>query len=126
MLKTANENISYHVLGFTDKLSEYIVASDVVIGKGSSNTVFEVQYLNRTMIMNEAINRLEEHFVSYAKKNNIAIKEFNSKKVAKIVEKAYNENSDFNLAPFDNSLPNGAEVGADILFDLLKKKFPTI
>ncbi|MCQ2399103.1 MAG: glycosyltransferase, partial [Clostridia bacterium] len=120
------EKVNYRVVGFTDKMSEYFCASDVVVGKASVNTIFEAGYFGKPMILNAMANRLEEHAAAFCKKEGIAIKVSSPEKIAELVGKCI-EDPDV-LTPYVRNFdkyrsPDGGEKAADYLYELLKTKF---
>ena len=116
-------------MGFTDRIGEYMAASDLAIGKCGSNTMMESVALKCPLLVNAEANRLEEITARYGVKNGLVLRETNHKKILKRIEEAI-EHPDA-LRAFSKGfdpyrIPNGGEVCADLLFELLKKKFPEL
>lgn len=123
--KFKGEECDYEVVGFTDKLHEYVTASDVVIGKAGSNTMMEVARLGRPLIVYRESSRLEEKTAQFFEKEKTAVRIRRAKKIASLIEEwiknpekvaTYTENcSKYNV-------DNGAEQVADLLFELLNDR----
>lgn len=123
--KFKTSNVTYEVVGYTDKLHEYVTASDLVIGKAGSNTMMEVAHLSRPLIVYRESSRLEEKTAQFFEKENTARRIRNPKKIVKFIKdvqknpeklKSYTEG----CAKYKDQ--NGAEQVADLLYELLKSK----
>ncbi|MBQ8197020.1 MAG: glycosyltransferase [Clostridia bacterium] len=130
-LKNSMETqVNLQVIGFTDKLAYYMKASDLLIGKAGFLTMMEARYLECPMIANVAANRLEEIIANYAEKYGLAKKEYRANGVVKLVEKCFNDRDYLssrliNIKDREGEML-GCEKAADLLYDLLKKKFPDL
>ena len=123
------DNVNFNVVGFTDKMAEYMVAADVLIGKSGMNTIMESAYLGTPPIINEAANRLEEIIGDFFVKEGIALREQNPEKIIEIIgncieDKDYLKDYRDNFSKYDRV--DGAERGADLIFEILKKRFPEL
>ncbi len=115
----------YEVVGYTDKLHEFVTASDIVIGKAGSNTMMEVARLSRPLIVYRESSRLEEKTAKFFEKEKTAKRIRNPKKIVKFIKECI-ENPE-KLKPYvENCVKyqddSGAEKVADLLYDLLKSK----
>lgn len=136
LLKTAKDlkkikcaETNFYVVGFTDKVAEYMRAADVMIGKSGSNTVMEAAYIGCPMIINAEINSLEAHTAKFCEDAGIAIRLKNPDKILDLIKRGMDEPSvitSINAGAKGFSAPNGDEVAADVLFELLKTKFPNL
>ncbi len=129
MNEIKGENTDYHVIGYTERLAEYMCAADIVVGKAGSNTIMETAYAGRPLVVFSEINRLEEITSKYWQKQNIIIREKNPKKILKIVKDYINNPQ--KLTEYFSSTEQfrnhtGAEKAADELFKLLKSKYPEL
>lgn len=120
-------SVTLKLIGFTDDMATYIRAADVLIGKGGSNTVMEAAYIGCPMIMNACANELEEQMSKFCAKENIAVTEKNPDKAVELFKKLAAD-GDFYTRHVEEMKkfgdPTGAEKAADLLFELLKKRFP--
>lgn len=120
---------NFYAIGFTDKVAEYMRASDVMIGKSGSNTVMEAAYLSCPMIINAEINSLEAHTAKFCEEEGIAVRIKNPNKIVSLIKKAISDPSiisSINPGAEKYNQPNGDEVAADALFELLKTKSPNL
>ena len=113
------------VTGFTDKLNEFMLASDLSIGKGGSNTIMESVYLGCPMIINAEASRLETETAKYRETQGLVIREKNPDRIVRFIKKCMSDKSVLesyrkNAEPFIRA--DGAEICADILFELLREK----
>ena len=118
--------VDYQVIGYTERLAEYMSASDIVVGKAGSNTIMETAFIGRPLIVFSEINRLEEITSKYWQKQNIIIRQGKPKKILEII-KGYIDNPQ-KLADYFCSTERfrnltGAEMAADKLYELLKTKY---
>lgn len=118
--------VDYQVIGYTERLAEYMSASDIVVGKAGSNTIMETAFIGRPLIVFSEINRLEEITSKYWQKQNIIIRQRKPKKILEII-KGYIDNpqklTDYFCATERFRNLTGAEMAADKLFELLKTKY---
>ncbi|MDD5973758.1 MAG: glycosyltransferase [Spirochaetales bacterium] len=49
------ENIHVHIIGFTDKVNAYAIASDIIAGRAGINTILEAFYLRRPFLITELV-----------------------------------------------------------------------
>ena len=125
-LKEKNSGTHIVATGFTDKLNEFMLASDIAIGKGGSNTIMESVYLGCPMIINAEASRLETETAKYRESQGLVIREKNPGKIIGFIKKCIDdksvlENYRKRFRPFMQ--PDGAKICADLLYDLLQKKF---
>ena len=121
--------VDYQVIGYTERLAEYMCASDIVVGKAGSNTIMETAHTGRPLIVFSEINRLEEITSRYWQKQNIVIRKKNPKKILEIIKDYVNNPQKlteyFSLTErFRNY--TGAEMAADRLYELLKTKYKNL
>ncbi len=126
--KKMSSKVNMSVMGFTDKLAYYMKASDLLIGKAGYLTIREARYLDCPMVVNAAAHRLEELSANYAEKNCLAKKEYSKNGIIKTIKQCL-ENPEYLSSQLVNisNYPDeklGSEKAADLLFDLLKTKFP--
>ena len=127
---TGGENCSFHPVGFTDRMLEYIACADLFCGKSGANVLFEACYFGVPQIVTNTATHIEKfncrYFVDDIK---TALKIFNAKKVAdKIEEFAADPEK---LAPFKRAAEAqrenyGAEKTARLIFELLCTRFPEL
>lgn len=118
-----------HVVGFTERLADYIRASNVVIGKSGMNTPMECIYLKTPMIICSEASRLEELTTKFFLEENLVVKQTSPKKIVRLVKELSNGLNLFsdeyeNFEKYSN--PYGAERCADELYKLLKTRFPEL
>jgi len=120
------QKINFYCVPFTDKMANYMRASDIMIGKSGMNTVMEATYLGCPIIINAEVNRLEEEITKFCLKEKLAIREKSSKKIIKIIKNAIKNPKELeriNSGAIKYKQNNGSEEAADVLFELLKTKF---
>jgi len=118
-----------YAVGFTNRLAEYIRAANVVVGKSGMNTPMECIYLGAPMIICSEASRLEELTTKYFVKENLVLKQTSPKKIARLIRELSNGLDLFSemergFEKYKN--PHGAELCADMLFELLKTRFPEL
>ena len=129
LVKNKGRNTDVTLLGFTDRLADYMHASDVAVGKGGTNTVMESVYLDCPIVINAEANRLEEITAAYCAKQGLAVREKNAEKVISFIERCMadgtvTEGFKTRFAAFKEK--DGGEKCADLLFGLLKERFPNL
>ena len=125
--KTKPDGVNFYTLGFTDRLAEYMLASDIIVGKAGGVTLMESANLKRFYVMCAEANRLEEKIAEFFAEKGVAVKIHSPKKIVEFIKKATLDKNFFtekeqNFQPFSDT--SGAEQAADELFNLIKKKFP--
>lgn len=123
------DGVKFFPVGFTDKLSDYMIASDIIIGKTGSNTVAEAAHFGRPMILNATAGKLEEITAEYYEKTGVAVRMKSVKKIANVIEMEIRTGNGFmkeseKCAPYKDC--TGAEKAADLLFELLKTRYPDL
>lgn len=116
-------------IGYTNRLNDYMIASDLVVGKGGANTLMEASYVYKPMIICDRANRLEEIIAKFGQKEGLAIIETKPKKVIQIIKDEIEGRTHFEN--FYESAKKycddtGAEKAADELFALLKTRYPEL
>lgn len=116
-------------IGYTNRLNDYMIASDLVVGKGGANTLMEASYVYKPMIICDRANRLEEIIAKFGQKEGLAIIETKPKKVIQMIKDEIEGRTHFEN--FYESAKKycddtGAERAADELFALLKTRFPEL
>ncbi len=123
------KNTTLLPLSFTPNIFEYIIASDLFCGK-SGSMIAEPCFFGVPQIITKHTTNIEKHiaeyYVNYVKS---AINEFNPKKIIKIIESCL-ENPHY----LDDLKENckkvhdryGSEKTADLIYELLKKKYPEL
>lgn len=122
-----NDCVNYYVIGFTDRLAEYMRAANVMIGKSGMNTIMEAIYHDCPVIANTFANKLEEKILEYFIDEKVALYETDAQKIADVVLKDISGEGVFKN--FEESckkfkVNDGPEQAADLLFELLKTRFP--
>lgn len=129
MTSLKDDSVDYKVIGYTDRLSEYMVCSDVIIGKAGSNTVMETARLGKPLIINREASRLEEITAVYAKAQGLALRIKSPKKISNLIKEWASDKralKDFEINAKKFCVDTGAETVADALFELLKTKHPNL
>ncbi len=124
-----SDSVDFNIIGYTDKIAEYMKGADVVIGKSGMNTMMEALYLGTPMIINGQANRLEEIIGDYFIKGGMAVQEKNADKMVELLKKCINDKNYLqycvdNFRKMDSE--RGAEIVADKMFELLKTRYPTL
>ncbi|MBQ3219344.1 MAG: hypothetical protein IJB32_01985 [Clostridia bacterium] len=119
-------SVDYEVIGFTERLHDYITASDIVIGKAGSNTMMEVAKLNRPLIVFRESSRLEEKTAEFFVKEETALRIRSPKKIVKFIDECIKNPEKLstytkNCCKYQDQ--TGATQVADLLFELLKTRF---
>ena len=127
---TPSPSVDFRVLGFTDRILEYLGAADLFMGKSGASSVAEPCFFGVPEIITSYGTQMEQHNAHYYIDhvgNALAI--FNPKKAAEKVRFFYDNPQELEKlaekarAHHDNY---GAEQTADIMWELLKKKFPEL
>ena len=116
-------------MGFTDRISDYVLAADIMVGKAGSNTVMESLYLECPMIINAECNRLEEIITRRMLDDGLVMREHNPEKIVEMIEKFVRDDGELEkmkkkFLPFHDD--TGAERAADEIFSLLQTRFPDL
>lgn len=117
-------------LGFTDKIFDYIAASDIFCGKSGANIFWEVAFFGVPQIVTHYATNIEkkigEFFIDEV---GSAEKIFNPEKVADKIEEYVDDPA--KLEPFRRAAEtrlrkSGAEKASRYIFDLLCLRFPEL
>ncbi|MBQ7375276.1 MAG: O-antigen ligase family protein [Clostridia bacterium] len=119
-----NDNVELVVLGFTEKIVEYIAASDLYVGKSGANSIAEPASLGVPIIVNKCSTYIETGIKNYYVRNLGGAMYIPSAKRAarKVLELAHNPEK---LEPYRNNLLNtpdelyNAEASADLIWQSL-------
>lgn len=121
--------VNFFPVGFTDKLSDYMIASDIIVGKTGSNTVAEAAHFGTPMILNATAGKLEEITARYYERIGTAVRIKSAEKIANVIEMEIRNGNGF-MKDNEKCLPfkdeSGAEKAADLLFELLKTRYPEL
>lgn len=117
-----NENVTLVSLGFVNNLQEYISASDLVIGKGGSNTICECMISSTPMVVNHFGGMLEKITAKYYMEEcgqGVIITD--KKKLCEFVNRCAKDPSVLKQYADNtvNQRTDGAEVMADLLYSHL-------
>lgn len=125
-----NENINLIVEGFSSNVLEYLSCADIFMGKSGASSVAEPTFFGVAEIITKCATFIEKGNAKYYTddvKN--AVKISNPKKAVKKVKELYDNPAKLQEMK-DNALKYhdkyGSEQAADVLFDLLCKKFPEL
>ncbi len=119
-----------HPVDFTDKMSSYMVASDLFCGKSGANVFAEACFFGVPQIVTKYASGIEklngEYYVRSVK---TALKIFNAKKVVDKIEEFINDPQ--KLSPLKQAAEAqyknyGSEQTARLIFDLLCTRFPEL
>ena len=125
-----NGSVSLKIVSYTDKMEYFMRGADVIIGKSGTNTVMESLYIGTPIIINESVNRLEEITAKWAVKCKYATVANTPKKVMREINKIVEDGRSLDVLAdgCHNYEKNstGAEQAADLLFELLKTRFPNL
>lgn len=122
-----NSKTKFHYVGFTDKMYLYKSASNLIVGKGGSNSLVESFCFGVPFFVTALANYLEKLTCKfYIDEKGCGEKIFNPKKLASTIEKIV-ENPSLLEKYYDNLKPysdlTGGEKVADELYKLLKEKY---
>ncbi len=122
--------VSITVLGFTDKMGEFMKAADICIGKGSANSVQESLYVGTPFIMSASANTTEDHSIEHYLGNDLAIKAFKPSKIIEAIRKLEADRScyQYMIDNYNQKFKDdtGAEKAADAIYELLKTRYPNL
>lgn len=127
---TPSKSVDLRVFGFTDRILEMLGAADIFLGKSGASSVAEPCFFGVPEIITSYATQMEQHNAHYyidCVGNAMAI--FNPKKAAAKVRYLYENPDELEKyaqkarAYHDNY---GAEKTADIMWQLLCKKFKTL
>ena len=117
------ENIHVHIVGFTDKVNLYAIASDIIAGRAGINTILEAFYLRRPFLITELVYTVKAS-AAYIEKYNVGWNaHLDPEKQFEIIKSCINDKSilesmdkNFDLIPIEY----GADKLAKRLIDLVK------
>lgn len=127
---TSGKNCSFHPVGFTDRMLEYLACADIFGGKSGANVLFEACYFGVPQIVTNSATHIEKFNCRYFVEDiKTALKIFNAKKVADKIEEF--AAAPEKLAPLKRAAEAqrenyGAEKSAKLIFDLLCTRFPEL
>ena len=129
LAKSKSDGVDCYFVGFTDRISDYVLAADIMVGKAGSNTVMESLYLECPMIINAECNRLEEIITRRMLDDGLVMREHNPEKIVEMIEKFVRDDGELEkmkkkFLPFHDD--TGAERAADEIFSLLQTRFPDL
>lgn len=128
--KEVPSNTTFIPLGFINNMLEYNRASDLFIGKGGANALVESFFFGVPALVSAYANTLEYHIAKYyitkLKCGELAL---NTKKFIKIINEILDNPS--KLETYKENLKHlqdetGAEQSADLIFEMLKEKYPNL
>jgi UDP-N-acetylglucosamine:LPS N-acetylglucosamine transferase len=130
-LKTlpVNPEVTFVPLGYTDKMLKYQASADIFCGK-SGNIIAEPTFFGVPSIITNFSTTIEQKIgAHYIDNVGSAIKEFDPDKVISLIEDFMNHPE--KLKPYQDAAIKyhnnyGAEKTADIIFEAIKKKYPTM
>ena len=128
-LKTG-ENCTLIVEGFCHKTLEYLAAADVFLGKSGASSVAEAAFFGLATIVTKYATSMERDNAEYYLKDvKNAVKIFSPKRVVEQLEEWMREPEKLRVLQ-ENALAYhhtyGAEGAADVLWEMLCKKFPQL
>lgn len=126
----SGKNCTFHPVGFTDRMLEYLACADLFCGKSGANVLAEACFFGVPQIVTNNATHIERmNRKYYVRDIKTALKIFNAGKVAdKIGEFAADPEK---LAPFKRAAEAqhenyGAEKSARQVFELLCSRFPEL
>lgn len=129
LARDKSEQVGFNVVGFTDKIQYYMRGADLVIGKSGMNTVMESLYLGTPFLINAHANRLEEIIAEWFVSCDTALVVKDEKEIVSVIRKCI-DNPDYLKKYVDNfekyKDATGGEKCADVLFELLKTRYPDL
>lgn len=129
LARDKSEQVGFNVVGFTDKIQYYMRGADLVIGKSGMNTVMESLYLGTPFLINAHANRLEEIIAEWFVSCDTALVVKDEKEIISVIRKCI-DNPDYLKKYVDNfekyKDSTGGEKCADVLFQLLKTRYPDL
>lgn len=126
----SGENCSFHPVGFTDRMLEYLACADLFCGKSGANVFVEACFFGVPQIVTNTATHIERRNCRYYVEDiKTALKIFNAGKVADKIEEFVNHPE--RLEPFKEAAVAqrknyGAEAAARELFKLLCTRFPEL
>jgi processive 1,2-diacylglycerol beta-glucosyltransferase len=78
---------NFHLVGWTDKMPEYMLASDVIITKAGGSTVQECIAANKPMILNQIVPGQEQGNALYVEKNNLGLVALTNQEIISSLDK---------------------------------------
>mgnify|MGYP006289759779 CR=1 FL=1 len=117
-LKDQIKGDNFHLIGWTNKMASYMLASDLVITKAGGSTVQECIAAKKPMILNQIVPGQEQGNALFVEKNHLGLVALTNNEIVSAVEKVF-DNYDFymnNLAQV--STPDAAKKIAEYLITL--------
>ena len=123
------EEVTFLPQGFITNIFEFMKASDIFLGK-AGNMIAEPTFFGIPSIITGTSTLIEtnigDYYINYV---HCAMKEFNHKKVVKMIKDLVRDSS--MLIPYQKAAINhhssyGAEVTADLLWEEIVKRFPQV
>lgn len=126
---TPTEEITFLPQGFITNIFEFMKASDLFLGK-AGNMIAEPTFFGVPSIITGTSTLIEtnigDYYINYV---HCAIKEFNHRKVVKIIKRLAQDSSvlvPYQKAAMDHHSSYGAEATADLLWEEIVKRFPQV
>ena len=123
------EEVTFLPQGFITNIFEYMKASDIFLGK-AGNMIAEPTFFGVPSIITGTSTLIEtnigDYYINYV---HCAMKEFNHRKVVKIIKRLVEDSSV--LVPYQKAAilhhsSYGAEATADLLWEEIVKRFPQV
>jgi len=86
---------NFHLEGWTDKMPEYMLVSDVVITKAGGSTVQECIAANKPMILNQIVPGQEQGNALYVEKNNLGLVALTNREIISSLDRIIKNYSEY-------------------------------
>ncbi len=109
---------NFHLQGWTDKMSEYMLASDVIITKAGGSTVQECIAAKKPMILNQIVPGQEQGNALYVEKHRLGLVALTNQEIITSLDNIIKNYPDYDLRLNEVYSPDAARKIAKYLLNL--------
>lgn len=117
-LKPHQSDKNFHLVGWTDMMPEYMLASDIIITKAGGSTVQECIAGQKPLVINQVIPGQEQGNALYVEKNLLGLVALTNNEVIDAVTKINNDYKQYKTSLKKVNNPNAADQIARYLLNL--------
>lgn len=118
-LRYHEKDQNFHLVGWTEDMPKYMLASDVIITKAGGSTVQECIAAKKPMILNQIVPGQEQGNALYVEKNHLGVVALSNDEIIKSIDRIIQNTKkyDSNLGKVAN--PSAAKQISDFLMSLI-------
>lgn len=118
-LSSFSKHDNFHLVGWTNQMASFMMASDLVVSKAGGSTVMECIAAEVPMVIHSLIPGQEEGNAEYVSRYHLGIVELNTKLVPQAVKNIFARYDDYKKNLQQHSNPRAAIKIADYISELL-------